>query len=713
MLLGAADARRAPSDGGALRPHEPFFASRARATDAMSRIDLKRAEALEHEYDPEMHFRTVLRPVSYLVVAMLVALSTFHYYTAGFGILPEHWHKGIHLGFVLGLIYLVFGYSKRINDSHGESRWWRPGNVPLYDWFFFAAAVFCSLYLPVTLTSLTFRIGSPNLMDVAVGTVMIALILEAARRAMGPVLPTIVGIFILYGVFGQIAPGVLKHPGNSWPGFISHVYMTTEGIYGIPVKVVSTFVFHFVLFGTIATRMGLGQFFIDIAQCVAGRYIGGPAKVSVLSSAMFGTISGSSIANTVTTGALTIPAMKRIGYRPHFAGAVEAAASTGGQITPPIMGAAAFVMMEFLEVTYTTVILAALIPALMHYIGVFTIVHLEARRLGLRGMPPDEVPKLWPVLKHGWPYLIPLILLITIIVRGHTPFLAAFWGITASIVVGFVNPRNRMSVRDLIDAFQLGAKYALAVGAAAGAVGIIVGVVTITGAPFRISFIVTQAATTLAENIEALLPVALFTLDQLILFFSLIFIAICCIALSAGIPTTALYIIVASIAAPVVVQFGIPPIASHLFVLFYGVLADITPPVCTSAYAAGGIAGANPFRTGMTAFKLGNAKALVPLVFVYSPSLLLVTDGFTWSAFFTAFIGCAVGVMCLGAALTGYLLAPMRGPQRWILGLAAILLIAPGVKTGLVGAAFIAPVVLLQILASRRERLEPAAQEVP
>ncbi|MDX1431043.1 MAG: TRAP transporter permease [Gammaproteobacteria bacterium] len=674
----------------------------------MSQIDLERTEQLERQYDPEMHFRGVLRPASYLVVGMLVSLSCYHYYTAGFGILPEHWHKGIHLGFVLGLIFLVFGYSKRINDETPTARWWKPGNVPIYDWAMFAAAVFCSLYLPFTLTSLTFRIGNPNLLDVVVGTTMVILILEAARRAMGPVLPIIVVVFIFYAIFGTLAPGVLAHPGNTWAGFISHVYMTTEGIYGIPVKVVSTFVFHFVLFGVIATRMGLGQFFIDIAQCIAGRYAGGPAKVAVVSSAMFGTISGSAIANTVTTGALTIPAMKRIGYQPHFAGAVEAAASTGGQITPPIMGAAAFVMMEFLEASYTTIILAALIPALMHYIGVFTIVHLEARRLGLRGVPREDLPRFAEVLRRGWPNLIPLIILVWIIIRGHTPFLAAFWGITAAIVVGFINPRQRLTIPDLIDAFQLGAKYALAVGAAAAAVGIIVGVVTITGAPFRISFIVTQAATGVAENIEALLPVAVFTLDQLILFFSLVFIAICCIALSAGIPTTALYIIVASIAAPVVVQFGIPPIAAHLFVLFYGVLADITPPVCTSAYAAGGIAGANPFRTGVTAFKLGNAKALVPLVFVYSPSLLLVTDDFTWTAFLTSFIGCMAGVICLGAALTGYMLVPMRFVQRWTLGLAALLLIAPGIKSGLIGAAIIAPVVIYQVLAARRERLQPA-----
>jgi TRAP-type uncharacterized transport system fused permease subunit len=291
--------------------------------------------------------------------------------------------------------------------------------------------------------------------------------------------------------------------------------------------------------------------------------------------------------------------------------------------------------------------------------------------------------------------------------------MAALWGITACIVVGFINPRNRLTIPKLIDAFQLGAKYALAVGAAAAAVGIIVGVVTITGAPFRISFMVTQAAAATSEGVLALLdllPFQTFEIGQLTLFFSLIFIAVACVALSAGIPTTALYIIVASIAAPVLVQLGIAPIAAHFFVLFYGVLADITPPVCTSAYAAGAIAGANPFKTGMTAFRLGNAKALVPLVFVYSPSMLIVVDGFTWQQFFTSFTSCAIGVILLGAALTGHLLTTIPFLQRWILAFAALLLVAPGLKTDLAGIAIGLPILLLQVAAFRRKRLaQPAA----
>ncbi|MDA0997269.1 MAG: TRAP transporter permease [Proteobacteria bacterium] len=679
----------------------------------MAELDLEKAARLEREYDPEMHFRSSVPPAGWIVTGLLIVLSLYHYYTAGFGILAEHWHKSIHLSFVLGLVFLVFGITKKSNDVVPKNSWLKPGGIPLYDWALAGATVFLCMYIPWDYAELNFRIGNPNQTDILAGTLMIVFILEATRRAMGPVLPIIVIIFIVYAIYGRIAPGVLAHPGNRWSDFVNHVYLTTEGIFGIPVKVVSTFVFHFVLFGTIAQRMGLGQFFIDLAQCVAGRYSGGPAKVAVLSSAMFGTISGSSIANTVTTGALTIPTMKRIGYPAHFAGAVEAAASTGGQITPPIMGAAAFVMMEFLEVSYTTIMLAAIVPALMHYLGVLTIVHLEAKRLGLRGLSKEELPQLRQVLKDGWPNLIPLIVLISIIVQGYTPYMAAFWGITSCIIVGFLNPKRRLTVPALFEAFALGSKYALAVGAAAAAVGIIVGVVTITGAPFRISFMVNGAALGTAEMLFDLLsyiPFEIFTLQALTLFFSLIFIALCCIILSAGIPTTALYIITATIAAPALTQLGVPVIAAHFFVLFYGVLADITPPVCTSAYAAAGIAGSNPFKTGMTAFRLGNAKALVPLVFVYAPSLLLVVDGFTWNEFFFAASTCAIGIVCLGAALTGYLLRPMPIWQRALMTFASFFMVAPGGASDIAGLAMIAPVLVLQYIAWRKTPPPPTAK---
>jgi len=545
----------------------------------------------------------------------------------------------------------------------------------------------------------------PNETDVLMGTIMVVLTLEATRRSMGWVLPFIVVVFILYALYGNHLGGVLSHPGADWAGFVNHVYLTQEGIFGIPAKVVATFVFHFVLFGVIATRMGLGQFFIDLASVIAGRYTGGPAKVAVLSSAMFGSISGSSIANTVTTGSLTIPAMKKVGYKPHFAGAVEAAASAGGQITPPIMGAAAFVMIEFLEIPLTTLLIAAAVPAAMHFWGVFVQVHFEAKRLGLRGLPEEELPKLWPTVRDGWPTVIPLVALVWVIVDGYTPYLAAFTGITLCVIVGFLNPRNRLTLRDLWDALDMGARYALAVGAAAAAVGMVVGVVTLTGAGFRIGFIVTQAASQTAAlflPIIDLLPTGWATLQGLTLFLTLVFVALICIAMGAGIPTTALYIVLAAIAAPSVVQLGVPPIAAHLFILYFGILADLTPPVCVAAYAAAGIAGSNPFRTGLTAFRLGAAKATVPFVFAYAPVMLIMVPDFSLGQFLFVTFTCAVGVLILGIGLTGYAFTHMRLGSQIGLVSAALLMIAPNGPLTFIGFAIAAPLVALNWLSSRR-----------
>jgi len=663
-------------------------------------LDHAKAEALERQYDQELNFRTLHGWAGRAVSVVLVSLSLYQYWTAGFGVPPEHWHNAIYLGTVLALIFLLFGAGR--SDSQGLIT--RLGGIPLTDWLFAAASVAVVAYLPLDFDQLTFRIGVPNTTDLVTGTILILLILEATRRSMGIVLPIIVLVFILYGLFGYLVPGVLAHPGASFGNFISQLYMTQEGIFGIPLKVVATFVFHFVLFGVIATKMGLGQFFIDLATVAAGRYPGGPAKVSVLSSALFGSISGSSIANTVTTGSLTIPAMMKIGYRGSFAGAVEAAASAGGQITPPIMGAAAFIMTEFLGVPYTTIILAAIVPAAMHYLGVLVQVHLEAKRSGIQGMEESNLPRLWPTLRRGWPTVLPLIILVGTIIRGYTPYLAAFNGITACIVIGLINPMNRMTLRELWDAFETGAKYALAVGVAAAAVGIVVGVITLTGAPFRLSFMVTQAAGNLAATIHpffALLPVELASLNGITLFLTLLFVALTCIAMGAGIPTTALYIVLAAIAAPAVEQLGVPPIAAHLFIFYYGLLADLTPPVCVAAYAAAGIAGANPFRTGLTAFRLGSAKALVPFVFAYSPAMLIVAPGFTVGDFLLVTLSCALGVCALGVALTGYAFAPMGWLARAPLLAASLLMISPGLTPTLLGAPIVVPILTVNYLSAR------------
>ncbi len=663
-----------------------------------AKVDIARAEELERQFDSEMRFRELTGLAARLVPFLLVSLSVFHYYTAGFGILTEHWHKAIHLSAVLGLIFLMFPAARR--RLPGPTF----GGVPWFDWLLAAAMVAATMYLPLVFEELTFRIGMPNTTDIVMGTMMLVLTLETARRSMGWALPIIVLICVAYGLWGNHIPGVLAHPGSSWEGFISHVYLTQEGIFGIPVMVVATYVFHFVLFGVLATRMGLGQFFIDMASIAAGRFAGGPAKVAVFGSALFGMISGSAIANTVTVGTLTIPAMKRVGYRPQFAAAVEAAASAGGQITPPIMGAAAFVMIEFLNIPLTTLLIAAAVPAFMHFWGVFVQVHFEAKKFGLKGLPEDEIPRFWPTLRNGWPTTIPLVLLLGAIIDGTTPYLAAFYAITACIVVGFLNPRHRLTVKDLWDSFDIGARYAIAVGSAAAAVGVVVGVITLTGAGFRISFMVTQAAASTVAALEpilAFLPASIVDAQSLALFMTLLFVALVCIAMGTGIPTTALYIVLAAIAAPAVIQLGVPPLAAHLFILYYGVLADLTPPVCIAAYAAAGIAGADPFKTGNTAFRLGLAKATVPFVFAYSPVMLIMVDNFNFGDFLFTTVTCAIGVLVLGIGTTGYAFTHTGRLSQALLVLAALLMISPNGPLTIAGFSLAAPLLALNWMRSR------------
>jgi TRAP transporter 4TM/12TM fusion protein len=666
-------------------------------------FDEAKARELEEKYDSEIRFRPLAPVIGWVVGGGLIVLSTFHYYTAGFGLLPEMIHRGIHLSFVLALVFLVFPFSRHGYSQPAISSWRRPFGIAIVDWALAIGAVVAVLHVPmIPRAELAFRVGNPSPTDVALGALLILVLLEATRRSVGWPLPVIALIFMGYAIFGPSMPGILIHPGATVSQLVDHLYLTTQGIYGIALGVVATYVFHFVLFGVFATRIGLGQLFLDCAAFVAGRFAGGPAKVSIFGSALFGMISGSSVANTVTVGSLTIPAMIRLGYKPHFAGAVEAASSTGGQITPPIMGAAAFLMIEFLNLPYTTIILAAIVPAFMHFFGVLMQVHFEAKRNGLRGLRPDEMPDLKAAFKRDWPTVIPLIALIGILLAGYTPYLAAFWGITLCIAVGLLNPRNRLSIGDVLAGLRDGAKYALAVGAAAATVGIVVGVVTLTGVGFKLSYIVTSTAADMAAWIGTVVPPDWFAPQALTLLFTLIMTGVVCILMGCGIPTTANYIIMATIAAPALGLLGVEPIVAHFFVFYYGVLADITPPVALAAYAAAGMAGADPFKTGNTAFRLGLGKVLVPFVFVFSPSLLLVASGFTWTEFFIAFIGCAVGITCLGAALSGYMLVRTLAWERAVLAFAAFLLVAPEIYSSLLGGALILPVLARQLVSFRR-----------
>ena len=680
-------------------------------TAANEVVDAKRAKEIEAEFESERAFRPIDPRLQQVLYVGLILFAIYHYVTAGFGIPIDYWHMGFHLSGVLIALFIFYPAFK--SRRRGSTSGWRaPFGVPIHDWLLGVIGSVAALWIGFSWEGFDFHLfgshlrlsehamrqGNPATIDIVLGTALIFIVLEATRRSIGIVLPIIVLAFMGFALFGPYLPfNVLKHPGVSWSQFVNNVYFPSEGIFGIPLWVVSTVVFHFVLFGAVAQKMGLGKLFVDFSTVVAGRYMGGPAKVSLVSSAMFGTISGSSVANVVSTGSLTIPNMKRLGYPGHFAGGVEASASAGGQLTPPIMGAAAFIMAEYLSMPYTQIALAAAVPALMHYLGVLTIIHFEAKRLGLKGEPPENIPRFSDVVKRGWPAAVPLGVLLYVLFSGFTPYMAAFWGITACIVIGMINPMHRMSLRDLADAFYEGGRAALAVGAICAAVGIVIAVVTLTGMAFRLGFMVTGAAQDIGRTLHGivtLIPFEIASLEDLTLFLTMVFIAISCVLMGAGVPTTALYIMLVTVAQPAFSNLGVPPLATHLFVLYYGLISEVTPPVCTSAYAASAIARSNPWKTGFTAFRLSNAKIMVPFVFCYSPAMLFVLPGTTWGAFLQTTLTCAAGVFIMGMAFTGYARSPIPGALRWLLGLAGLLLVAPGSSTDIAAAAIAIPILV-------------------
>lgn len=722
------------------------------------RLSAEELAAIEEQYDEGALTRQVSPTATNLLRMVALVFAFYHYMTAGFGLPADHWHMGWHLA---GLFILTYAFYPLLRSSTAfrlKVDGMRLGGIPYLDLLLILLGVAAALYVGLAWRGIgflgieeqTFRMGNPNTYDLVFGLILIILVLDIARRTLGWVLPLIICVFISYALFGPYFPGLLQHPGVKFNTFVSSMYFPQEGIFGVTLWVVSTIVFHFVLFGVIAQRTGLGQLFIDNATILAGRYVGGPAKVSVISSAFFGTISGSSVANTVSTGALTIPNMKRLGYPGHFAGGVEAASSAGGQITPPIMGAAAFIMAEFLELPYTTIVIAAIFPALLHYVGVFTVVHLMARKLDLRGLARDALPAFGKVWKDGWANIVPLVGLLWVLFSGYTPYMSAFCGISLAVVsgmsrirnplslvyaaafMGFVgwkfmgggfelvtaiiliggsilvtlNPQRRVLETEMMATVELGVKYALAVGAASAAVGIVVGVINTTGIGFRIGFMVTQGAGALAADLHSLMSIAdyaLFQLQDLQLFLSLVFVAVACILMGAGIPTTALYIMLVSVAQPALAQLGIPPIASHMFVLYYGVVSEITPPVCTSAYAAAAIANSNPFRTGISAFTLGLGKVVAPMAFVYAPVLLFVSSGgfdlwtFTYSA-----ASSIAGVIALSTAVVGYWLVPMGVVFRVLMALAGLVFIAPSLTADLIALIIASPAIITQVIARRK-----------
>ncbi len=506
--------------------------------------------------------------------------------------------------------------------------------------------------------------GDYSTMDYIFAGLGILFTLEAARRVVGLPIVIIATLFLVYAYFGPYFPGFLSHRGYSLRRIASHMYLTTEGIMGIPLWVSSTFIYLFVLFGAFREKTGLGQLFIDLSNAVAGWASGGPAKVAVVTSALEGMISGSSVANTVESGSFTIPMMKRLGYRPEFAAAVEASASTGGQIMPPIMGAAAFIMAEFINMPYIEIAYAAAIPACLYFFGIFIEVHFEAKRSKLRGMNREELPHLSTVMKERGHLFLPLIAIIVFLVGGFTPLYAALMGLVVSVLAAQFRKSTRMGIVDILNAFAAGARGALGIAIACATAGIIIGVVTLTGLGLKMA--------------NGLVDIAGGNL-LLTLFFTMI----TSLILGMGAPTTANYIITSTIAAPALILLKVPPLAAHMFVFYFGIIADLTPPVALAAYAGAGIAKANPMKTGLIATKLAIGAFIVPYIFVYNPAMLLI--GTTALNLSQNLITASCGMFGLGVAMIGYCLAPMVLWERGLFIVGGLMLIDPASLTDIIG----------------------------
>ncbi len=611
-------------------------------------------EILE-KYDQESRFRHLDGAWGKAIQWLCIAFSLYQFYTAGFGVLPAQIQRPLHLLFMFLLVFLL--YPSRSSFS-------RKSMHPL-DLVLALVAGSTMVYLIVNYEAIMYRGGLPTTADLIFGAVAILVTFEAARRIVGTPIVLVALAFVLYAHYGNLLPGFLAHRGFTWTRIINHMYLTTEGILGSPTGVSATFVYMFILFGAFLNKTGLGKFFIDLALAAAGHQVGGPAKVAVIASGFFGTISGSSVANTVTTGTFTIPLMKSIGYQPHFAGAVEASASTGGQLMPPIMGAAAFIMAEFIGVPYITIAIGAVLPALLYYLAVFIMIHMEALRLGLRGLPKEALPNTKKVFMDGGHLLLPLFVIIYMLIVGYTPLKAAFYSILWTVAVAMMRKTTRLKFSDILAAFEDGARGALGVAAACACAGLIIGSVTLTGIGLK-----------LANGIVTLAGGHLFP--------TLVLTMIASIILGMGLPTTAKYIVLASMAAPAIQKFGVPTLAAHMFIFYYGIVADLTPPVALAAYAGAGIAGADPMRTGFTALRLAVAGFLIPYFFVYNPELLMINASF--GTVLVPAVTAIAGTVLLSFGAAGYWLRKLNIVERAIMLGAALLLIQPGIVTDIIGA---------------------------
>lgn len=662
--------------------------SESTETESFQQLSEEEQQAILQKYDPESNTRSVDGIMKKVIFFGLLAFSLFQLYTAIQGQFTAYIQRSIHLGFALSLIFLMFPALKKSIRNR---------KIPIYDYLFSILSIGVGLYWPIQYQELVFRVGTMTSLDFIVGTLAILLTLEAARRTVGLPITIIATVFLVYAFFGPYFPGFLAHRGQDLSSLVHLMFFTTDGILGTPISVSATFIFVFLLFGSFLVKTGVGQYFNDLAVTLAGRLTGGPAKVAIFSSALQGTISGSSVANVVTSGSYTIPMMKKLGYRKEFAGGVEAAASTGGQLMPPIMGAAAFLMVEFIGgITYWEIAKAATIPALLYFAGIWIMTHFEAKRVGLRGMSKEEMPDRKEVLKKLY-LLIPIVTIIVLMFIGVPTMQAALWGIVAAILFSAIDKETRMNFKDIIEALVDGARTALGVAAATAAAGIIVGVVVKTGLGLSLANGLISAS---GGNI----------------FLTLFFTMLASIVLGMGSPTTANYVITSTIAAPAIItllMLDMPAgatvplviaLSAHLFVFYFGIIADITPPVALAAFAAAGVSGGDPIKTGVVAAKLAVAAFIIPYMVIFSPALLMIDTSFgeiVWVVF-TAIIG----MIAIGAGMIGYWYRKVTWIERIIAIGAGLLLIYPEGFSDIAGLIIFTILLVIQLFTKEKKNPE-------
>ncbi len=606
--------------------------------------------------------------------ALAIGLGLFHLYSARFGELAAYQHRAVHLAGMLALAFLVSSQSK------GKRRFVSDVLAIL--------SLVVGTYFVVAYKSIALRPGLPGAWDLVAAAAVLLLALEASRRVLGPTLSILSGGFLLYTYLGDYIPGRFGHRGYSVSEILEYMSLTTEGIFGVALGVSSTYIVLFILFGAFLEKTGLMDFFNETALALAGRTRGGVAKVSVVSSALLGTINGSAIANVVTVGSFTIPLMKRSGFSPAYAAAVESTASMGGQLMPPIMGVAAFIMADMLAIPYLRIATAAIIPAFLYFFAAGAMIHFRASREGHLGLSREELPRLGPLLLRRGYLLLPVAVLLYFLFAGYTPTYAAVYSILFAIAVSAARAlpdmrqgateafhRRGVGVSDLASALERGVRNTVPVAIACAVVGIIVGAVTQTGLGLKLSGAI------LALSGGSVLAAAVLTM-------------LASIVLGFGLPTIPTYIICVTMAAPVLLELGVLPLAAHLFVMYFGTLADLTPPVMLAVYAAAGIAGAKPLAAGIQSVKLATAGFVVPYIFIFSPVLLLYD--FTVPGLLLALATALVGVISLAAGMEGYLFRPTGAVARGALLAGALLLMFPGWPTDLAGVSLFISVVAKQ-----------------